>query len=63
MRLTCIQFLERFQLLDESFILIFKHGYSVLQALDILFLLSATFSRSLSVLEKSDLSLSVINSY
>ena len=43
-----VKFLERFQLLNELLILILQHGYAILEALDVIFLLTSTFARRLS---------------
>ena len=54
--LTRVKLFKRFQLLDQSFVLILQHCYSVLKTLDILLLLVPALSGRLPVLHKSNLS-------
>lgn len=45
--LLTVEFFERFQLLDQSLILILQQRHAILQTLDVLFLLASTLARCL----------------
>jgi len=45
--LLAVQFFQRLEFLDQRFVLVFQHCYSILQALYVFLLLSPTFPRRL----------------
>lgn len=49
LRFVAVQVFEGFEFLDEGFVLVLQHSHAVLQTLDVLLLLPATFPRRLSV--------------
>ena len=55
--LTTVEFFQGFQLLNQSFVLVFEQGHSVLEALNVLLLLTSTFARRLAVLEQAQFAL------
>lgn len=48
--LLAVELLEGFELLYQGLVLVFQHGHSVLQALDVFFLLAPTLSGRLPIL-------------
>lgn len=52
--LTAVQFLERFELLNQGLVLVFEHGYSILQTFNVFLFFSATFSSRFPILQQPE---------